>query len=84
MSARQSSLLLVPVTPAVQEALNLLSDLQGSLSVSMSGSGPSCFALYSSLDAAKDALDANRHKFEKAGLESWCCSCLKSGVSIDL
>ncbi|MEB3253175.1 MAG: 4-(cytidine 5'-diphospho)-2-C-methyl-D-erythritol kinase, partial [Synechococcus sp.] len=39
-----------PATPAVQTALKLLRSLGGSLAVAMSGSGPSCFALFSELE----------------------------------
>ncbi len=63
-----------PETPAVQNALAFLSSLRDSLSVAMSGSGPSCFALFPSLEVAKLALEENKSKLKKYGLDGWCCS----------
>ena len=71
-----------PKMLAVQNALNLLSELPGSIGVSMSGSGPSCFALYSSYAHAKDILDKHKSKLTASGLDSWCCSFLSQGVTL--
>ena len=67
---------------AVDRALKLLTELPGSLGVAMSGSGPSCFALFPSFQEAKSVLMKNCVKFESIGLESWCCSLLPHGVEI--
>jgi len=72
-----------PETPAVQNALMLLSELPGSLGVAMSGSGPSCFALYASQKEAKAVLDENRVRLYSSGLESWCCSFQSQGVTYE-
>ena len=60
--------------------LKLLSELPGSLGVAMSGSGPSCFALFSSYESAKSALDQNRTNLKKYGLQGWCCCFQSKGV----
>ncbi len=72
-----------PEIPAVQDALKLLSALPGSFGVAMSGSGPSCFALYSTYVEAKEVLEKNRVRLEDSGLESWCCSFLSQGVTFE-
>ena len=71
-----------PQTPTVQTALSLLSALPGRLRVAMSGSGPSCFALFPDRRAAQEALDAHRSDFEQAGLACWCCSLQSQGVRL--
>ena len=63
-----------PVIPSVEKALSFLSCLNGAISFAMSGSGPSCFALFPSLDSAKTALENNKKKLTQYGLNGWCCS----------
>ncbi len=68
---------------AVQNALAILLDLPGAISVAMSGSGPSCFALFANLDAARSALEFSRKRLQSAGLESWACSMRNEGVKLE-
>ncbi len=70
-------------TPAVQRALKVLRELPECLVVAMSGSGPSCFALYESFESARKDHHENMNDFKEAGLESWCCSFHSQGVTID-
>ena len=77
-------LVVAPEIPAVQNALKILSDLPGSIGVAMSGSGPSCFALFPSFHLAEKALEQNRTRLKESGLESWCCSFQSQGVSLEL
>jgi 4-diphosphocytidyl-2-C-methyl-D-erythritol kinase len=72
-----------PETPAVQKALQLLRSLPGTLAVAMSGSGPSCFALFPDLDASQQARDALKTDLEIAGLSAWCCPLRLSGARIE-
>jgi 4-diphosphocytidyl-2-C-methyl-D-erythritol kinase len=72
-----------PETPAVQKALQLLRSLPGTLAVAMSGSGPSCFALFPDLDASQQARDALKTDLEIAGLCAWCCPLRLSGARIE-
>ncbi|WP_320676620.1 4-(cytidine 5'-diphospho)-2-C-methyl-D-erythritol kinase [Prochlorococcus sp. MIT 1300] len=72
-----------PITPAVQKALNLLEELPGALSVAMSGSGPSCFALFAGLEEAKSALNQNIAEFKSAGFDCWCCSLISQGILLE-
>ena len=72
-----------PVESSVQRSLSLLSALPNVLSFSMSGSGPSCFALFQNLENANEVLRANKHKFDAEGLDSWCCSLIPKGVYIE-
>ena len=71
-----------PQTPAVPIALQLLADLPGQLRVAMSGSGPSCFALFPDRSAADLALEQHREQFHDAGLEAWSCSFLGHGAKL--
>ncbi len=70
-------------TPSVKEALGLLRCMPENLGVAMSGSGPSCFALFSDLTKAKSVYFQNRQRFKDAGLMSWCCSLRAEGVKIE-
>ena len=66
---------------SVKTALTILSDLKNCLSYAMSGSGPTCFALFKDVDAADEALIENKKLFKDYGFESWVCKLLDSGVT---
>ena len=72
-----------PLTPSVDKALNILSSINGKNSFGMSGSGPSCFALFSSYEDAKIAFDENQTSFKNNNLEAWCCSFQPFGVQVE-
>ena len=72
-----------PETPAVQRALQLLRSLPGTLAVAMSGSGPSCFALFPDLVSSQQARAGLQAELQTAGLRAWCCSLRQSGATID-
>ncbi len=69
-----------PVTPAVLNALDFLASLPGAISFAMSGSGPSCFALYPDLPSANSALKSNSERIKAAGLNAWCCEFVDKGA----
>ncbi len=69
-------------TPSVRNALKLLADLPGALSFGMSGSGPSCFALYSDYENALLDLESSRNIFENEGFQTWCCPLRFKGVML--
>ena len=71
-----------PQTASVQTALRLLQDLPGQLRAAMSGSGPSCFALFANRQDADQALDGARDRFAQAGLDAWSCSFVAHGVKL--
>ena len=71
-----------PMAPEVEKSLKILSGLPGSHLVSMSGSGPSCFALFSNYDEANKVLRKHSNEFERAGLSAWACSMLSNGVQL--
>ena len=73
-----------PEVEAVQVSLKLLSDLPGSLAVAMSGSGPSCFALFADLASAQTALASHKQALTAAGLTSWCTALRAEGVTLEL
>ena len=75
--------IVAPEFPAVQKSLKILSELPGSVGFAMSGSGPSCFALYSTYEEAKAVLEKNRMRLEASGLDSWCCSFQFEGVNFE-
>ncbi len=72
-----------PMAPEVEKSLKILSDLPGSRLVSMSGSGPSCFALFPNYDEANKVLKKHFNEFEEAGLSAWACSMLSNGVQLE-
>ena len=72
-----------PETPAVQAALRLLSTLEGTLAVAMSGSGPSCFALFADPTSCAAAQATLEQQLAAEGLQSWCCNLRPDGVRID-
>jgi len=73
-----------PEVQAVQRALKVLSELPGSIGVAMSGSGPSCFALYPTYAEAQKVLSQSQISLESSGFKSWCCSLQSAGVSFEL
>jgi len=66
---------------SVRQALCLLSKLENCLTFSMSGSGPTCFALFKDLNTAKKELNANSKLFEDKGYDSWVCTFLEKGIT---
>ncbi len=71
-----------PMVSEVEKSLKILSELPGSHLVSMSGSGPSCFALFQNYHDANKILNEHFNEFEKAGLSAWACSMMSHGVQI--
>ena len=73
-----------PMTLEVEKSLKILSDLPESKLVSMSGSGPSCFALFPNYEVANNVLNDHLNEFESAGLSAWACSMSSNGVELEL
>ena len=71
-----------PMAPEVDKSLKILSELPGSRLVSMSGSGPSCFALFQNYEQANKVLKEHVHEFKRAGLSAWACSMMSNGVQL--
>ena len=74
---------IAPRISSVKCALEIFNSIPETLSFAMSGSGPSCFAVFSDLKAAQLALDKNKSRFMKAGLETWSCSFINKGVNLE-
>jgi len=72
-----------PETRAVQIALQLLQTQKEPLAVAMSGSGPSCFALFRNPEQCQKAQAELLNRFHEAGLHSWCCPLRPDGVRIE-
>ncbi len=66
---------------SVKQALYLLSKLKNSLSFSMSGSGPTCFAIFKDVETAKKELAENYKLFKDNGYDSWVCTFLEKGIT---
>jgi len=66
---------------SVNQALYLLSKLENCLTFSMSGSGPTCFALFKDIETAKKELTANSKLFKDNGYDSWVCTFLEKGIT---
>ena len=71
-----------PETKAVQASIQLLQELPNALAVAMSGSGPSCFALFRDQDHCDQAAVDLAPKLKTAGLSAWACSLRSDGVRI--
>ena len=69
-----------PQNSSVRKALEILDASPGQLRAAMSGSGPSCFALFPDLTAAEQARQRSADVFEAEGLQSWSCSLLPYGI----
>ena len=67
---------------SVRNSLNLLSEFEDCLSSSMSGSGPSCFALFNNLKTASIYHKKNYKYIKENGFDSWVCKFDKEGVKI--
>ena len=66
---------------SVKHALYLFSKLKNCLTFSMSGSGPTCFALFRNVEIAKKELKANYKLFKDKGYDSWVCTLLENGIT---
>ena len=66
---------------SVKKALYLLSNLQNCLSFSMSGSGPTCFALFEDINIASEVFEQNHKMFNNNGFEAWVCKLINSGIT---
>ena len=66
---------------SVNQALYLLSKLKNCLTFSMSGSGPTCFAIFENVEIANQALYENKELFKNNGFNSWVCKLLDKGIS---
>ncbi len=67
---------------SVKQALYLLSNLKNCLTFSMSGSGPTCFALFKDVKTAKEELKVNNKLFKDKGYDSWVCNLLEKGITL--
>jgi len=72
-SVRQGLALLRQAQPLVEQPL----------AVAMSGSGPSLFALFPSLERAQAAHAALADELGQGGFGAWCCSFSSRGVSLE-
>ena len=66
---------------SVKKALYLLSNLQNCFSFSMSGSGPTCFALFKNINIATEVYEQNHKMFNNNGFEAWVCKLINSGIT---
>ena len=66
---------------SVKQSLYLLSNLKNCLTFSMSGSGPTCFALFKDVKTAKKELNENFKLFKDKGYDSWVCTLLEKGIT---
>ncbi|MDC3118996.1 4-(cytidine 5'-diphospho)-2-C-methyl-D-erythritol kinase, partial [Prochlorococcus sp. AH-716-K03] len=58
---------------SVRLALYLLSNLKNCFSFSMSGSGPTCFALFNDINEATNVFEYNKEIFNSNGFDAWVC-----------
>ena len=66
---------------SVKKALYLLSNLKNCFSFSMSGSGPTCFALFKDINKASEVFEQNHKMFNNNGFEAWVCKLINSGIT---
>jgi 4-diphosphocytidyl-2-C-methyl-D-erythritol kinase len=68
--------------PVVAEGLAILQRANGALATAMSGSGPSLFAVFDTIAAARAACDQLRAPLAEAGFEAWSCATISDGVRV--
>jgi len=68
--------------PVVAEGLAILQRANGALATAMSGSGPSLFAVFDTIAAARAARDQLRAPLAEAGFEAWSCATISDGVRV--
>jgi len=66
---------------SVKQALFLLSKLKNCLTFSMSGSGPTCFALFKDFETANEIFKENHKLFKDKGYDLWVCNLLEEGIT---
>ncbi|UPM50435.1 4-(cytidine 5'-diphospho)-2-C-methyl-D-erythritol kinase [Synechococcus sp. A10-1-5-1] len=71
-----------PEVASVREGLSILRRADAALAVSMSGSGPSMFALFADHEAATRAQQQLAAALEAAGFAFWVCRCTGSGATL--
>ena len=65
---------------SVNQALYLLSKLSNCITFAMSGSGPTCFALFENFEVANKVFKENYILFKNKGFDSWVCKSLDKGI----
>ena len=65
---------------SVNQALYLLSKLSNCKTFAMSGSGPTCFALFENFEVANKVFKENYILFKNKGFDSWVCKSLDKGI----
>ena len=68
---------------SVSNGLRILSEFEDSLCYAMSGSGPSCFAIFKSFDQAINCQKKNNTYLKENGYDSWVCNFVKDGIKIN-
>ena len=66
---------------SVRQALYILSNLKNCFSFSMSGSGPTCFALFKDINNATEVFEQNKKIFNNNGFDAWVCKLINSGIT---
>ncbi len=66
---------------SVRLALYILSNLKNCFSFSMSGSGPTCFALFKDIRKANEVFEQNTKIFNNNGFDAWVCKLIDSGIT---
>lgn len=72
-----------PAEVTVRQGLALLRRAEAALAVAMSGSGPSLFALFADLEAARRAQASLAGELATTGFDSWACTLRPQGVSLE-
>ena len=67
---------------SVSDGINILSNLDNTLSVSMSGSGPSCYAIFEDINMANKIYEKNIEIFKKFDFNVWVCKFEDKGIEI--
>ena len=67
---------------SVRDALELFSNIKDCLCFSMSGSGPSCYAIFNNYENAERVYEKNKELFLKFGFNSWLCNFKSKGITI--
>ena len=68
---------------SVKNALSILTEFNNNLGYSMSGSGPSCYAVFENYNLARKCYEENIDSLKKMHFDVWICDFLSKGVSIE-
>ena len=66
---------------SVQKAMEIFSGINNAISFSMSGSGPSCYAIFENIEIARMSYRDNIILFKENDFDVWVCNLINIGIT---